>query len=72
MLKDGCSAMHGYLHANKESVVAAEPQNHPVVSSADLVLLDPQVLPPSTSLEDFDTNICAISWFGLYGPYANY
>ena len=72
MLKNGCSAMHGYLHANKESVVAAEPQNHPVVSSADLVLLDPRVLPPSTSLEDFDTNICVISWFGLNGPYANY
>jgi crotonobetainyl-CoA:carnitine CoA-transferase CaiB-like acyl-CoA transferase len=72
LLKGGCSAMHGYLNANKESVVTVDPLMHPAVSAADLILVDPQTLPPSKPLEDFDTNVCAISWFGLNGPYANY
>ena len=73
LLKNGHSALHGYLNANKQSVttggVAA---NHPSVAEADLVLLDPQTLPASVSLQDFDCNLCAISWFGLSGPYSNF
>jgi crotonobetainyl-CoA:carnitine CoA-transferase CaiB-like acyl-CoA transferase len=73
LLKNGCSAMHGYLHANKESVITdGLVTEHPAVLSADLVLLDPQTLEDSADLDDFDTNLCVISWFGLNGPYSAY
>ena len=68
------SAMHGYLHCNKASVVgdhnnlAAEP----AVGAADLVVFDPKTLPHTDSLADIKVNTCAISWFGLTGPYAQY
>lgn len=68
------SAMHGYLHCNKASVVG----NHydlaaePAVTQADLIVYDPATLPSTTSLSGINANTCAISWFGLSGPYANY
>ena len=72
-LANGDSALHGYLHANKEHVVEANSVlDHPAIAAADLVLLDPNTLPSPLSVEDFNTNVCAISWFGLNGPYAQY
>ena len=72
-LANGDSALHGYLHANKEHVVEANSLlDHPAIAAADLVLLDPNTLPSPLSVEDFNTNVCAISWFGLNGPYAQY
>ena len=72
-LANGDSALHGYLHANKEHVVEANSLlDHPAIAAADLVLLDPNTLPSPLSVEDFNTNVCAISWFGLNGPYAKY
>ena len=72
-LSNGDSALHGYLHANKEHVVEANSLlDHPAIAAADLVLLDPNTLPSPLSVEDFNTNVCAISWFGLNGPYAKY
>ena len=68
------SAMHGYLHCNKASVVG----NHydlaaePAVIQADLIVYDPATLPSTDSLAGISTNTCAISWFGLTGPYAQY
>ena len=66
MLDDGSSAMHGYLNANKESVSTDNPLDHPAVVAADLVLVDPS----TCSIDRISTNICAISWFGMNGPYA--
>ena len=68
-LKNGSSALHGYLNVNKESVETSCPNNHPSVLTADLVLMDPNQLPSALSIKDFDANVCAISWFGLNGPY---
>jgi len=40
-LNNGNSAMHGYLHANKESVVVDESLlEHPAIRKADLVLIE--------------------------------
>ena len=73
LLANGDSALHGYLHANKEHVVEANSLlDHPAIAAADLVLLDPNTLPSPLSVEDFNNNVCAISWFGLNGPYAKY
>jgi crotonobetainyl-CoA:carnitine CoA-transferase CaiB-like acyl-CoA transferase len=73
ILSNGDSAMHGYLHANKESVNACKRLiDHPAIIQADLVLLDPFSLPSSISLEKIPSNVCAISWFGMHGPYSNY
>ena len=43
MLSSGNSAMHGYLHANKYSVLASRSlfQDEPGASQADLVSFDP-------------------------------
>ena len=72
-LANGESALHGYLHANKEHVVEGNSLiDHPAVAQADLVLLDPNSLPSSLVLEDISTSVCAISWFGLHGAYAQY
>lgn len=68
LLNNGHSALHSYLNANKESVTTRDPVSHRVVSEADLVLLDPS----TWSLDSIKTNVCAISWFGLNGPYAAY
>ena len=72
LLSNGDSALHGYLHANKASVVTDNAVDHPVVAVADLVLLDQQTLPTRMSLREIETNVCAISWFGLNGPYADF
>ena len=72
LLKNGSSALHGYLNVNKESVVTSCPHKHASVLMADLVLVDPHQLPSELSIEDFDTNVCAISWFGLTGPYTKF
>ena len=72
-LQNGNSAMHGYLHANKESVVVeGSLLEHPAIRKANLVLLDQSTLSSSISLKDFDVNTCVISWFGLDGPYSQY
>ena len=72
-LQNGNSAMHGYLHANKESVLVKDSLlKHPAILKADLVLIDPSTLPDSISLNDFDVNVCVVSWFGLDGPYSKY
>ena len=68
LLNNGHSALHSYLNANKESVTTPDPVSHRAVSEADLVLLDPSTWSPET----IKTNVCAISWFGLNGPYAAY
>ena len=68
------SAMHGYLHCNKASMVG----NHnnlatePAITQADLIIYDPATLPSEDSLAGININTCAISWFGLTGPYAQY
>ena len=73
LLHNGNSAIHAYLHANKESVCCDDLQaSHPAIVAADLVLLDLSTLPSSVSVDDFDTNVCAISWYGLNGPYADF
>lgn len=72
-LENGSSAMHCYLHANKESVFVSDLVNtHPAIAQADLVLMNPYSLPSSLCIDDFDSNVCAISWFGLHGPYSKY
>lgn len=68
LLANGASAMHGYLNANKESVCTDNPVLHPCVAAADLILLDPV----SVDVEDVENNVCAISWFGMNGPYAEF
>lgn len=73
LLNNGNSAIHAYLHANKESVSCEDLLvSHPAIVAADLVLLDLSTLPSSVSVDDFDTNVCAISWYGLNGPYAGF
>lgn len=73
LLKSGDSAIHTYLHANKESVSCNNLlASHPAILAADLVLLDPTNLPPALSKNDFGTNVCAVSWFGLSGPYTDF
>ena len=73
LLNNGNSAIHAYLHANKESVCCDDLlTSHPAIVAADLVLLDLTTLPSSVSVDDFDTNVCAISWYGLNGPYADF
>ena len=72
-LPNGNSAMHGYLNANKESVIVRDSLlSHPMILQADLVLIDLDTLDSSLSLDDFDSNTCVISWFGLDGPYSQY
>ena len=47
-LDNGSSAMHCYLHANKESVFVCDLINtHPAIAQADLVLMYPYSLPSS-------------------------
>jgi len=73
LLNNGNSAIHAYLHANKESVCCDDLlTSHPAIVAADLVLLDLTTLPSSVSVDDFDTNVCALSWYGLNGPYADF
>jgi crotonobetainyl-CoA:carnitine CoA-transferase CaiB-like acyl-CoA transferase len=69
MLSSGDSAMHGYLHTNKYSVLASRSlfQDEPVASQADLVVFDPENLPTTNYLTDIDINTCAVSWYGLTG-----
>ena len=63
MLSSGDSAMHGYLHTNKYSVLASHSlfQDEPVASQADLVIFDPEHLPNMDYLTDIDINTCAVS-----------
>ena len=49
-LNNGNSAIHAYLHANKESVSCDDLlTGHPAIAAADLVLLDIATLPSSLS-----------------------
>ena len=67
-LQNGNSAMHGYLHANKESVVANDSLlKHPAILKADLVLLDPSTLAASISLDVVDVKVCFVGLFGVGG-----
>ena len=73
LLGNGNSAIHAYLHANKQSVCCnGSVLTHPAIVAADLVLVDMTTLPASLGVDDFDTNVCAISWYGLTGPYAGF
>ena len=74
MLSSGDSAMHGYLHTNKYSVLASHSlfQDEPVASQADLVIFDPEHLPNTDYLTDIDINTCAVSWYGLTGRYSSF
>ena len=73
ILNNGDSSLHGYLHANKESVRNfGELICHPAIIEADLVLLDPFLLPTYGDLSHIRANTCAISWFGSDGPYSHY
>ena len=74
MLSSGDSAMHGYLHTNKYSVLASHSlfQDEPVASQADLVIFDPEHLPKKDYLTDIDINTCAVSWYGLTGRYSSF
>ena len=73
LLSGGESAMHGYLHTNKQSVIGSKThlKDEPVTVNADLVIYDPSHLPRQDYLADIDRNTCAISWYGLTGPYAS-
>lgn len=73
LLANGDSAMHAYLHTNKQSVVATRPRltDEPVLRRADLVIFDPDYLAHADGLSDIKTNTCAISWYGLTGPYSD-
>ncbi len=73
LLASGESAMHGYLHTNKQSVVGQQRflRDEPVTAQADLVIYDPNHLPQTDFLTDIGCSTCAISWYGLTGPYAN-
>ena len=57
LLPSGDSAMHGYLHANKHSVLASCKQFHeePLAHRADLVIFDPDRLPNGHYLLNIDT-----------------
>jgi crotonobetainyl-CoA:carnitine CoA-transferase CaiB-like acyl-CoA transferase len=72
LLPSGESAMHGYLHTNKKSVIGyrAYLKDEPAIVNADLVIYDPNHLPRPDYLADIERNTCAISWYGLTGPYA--
>ena len=74
MLSSGDSAMHGYLHTNKYSVLASHSlfQDEPVASQADLVIFDPERLPNTDYLAGIDINTCAVSWYGLTGRYSSF
>ena len=73
LLDNGSSAIHAYLHANKQSVCWTDSLlMHPAIAAADLVILDVSTLPTSLAVDDFETNVCAISWYGLTGPYAGF
>jgi crotonobetainyl-CoA:carnitine CoA-transferase CaiB-like acyl-CoA transferase len=74
LLPSGDSAMHGYLHANKHSVLASCTQFHeePLAETADLVIFDPDRLTNADYLLNIDTNTCAVSWYGLTGRYSSY
>ena len=73
LLANGTSAIHAYLHANKQSVCWTDSLlMHPAIAAADLVILDVSTLPTSLAVDDFETNVCAISWYGLTGPYAGF
>jgi len=73
LLDNGTSAIHAYLHANKQSVCWTDSLlMHPAIAAADLVILDVSTLPTSLAVDDFETNVCAISWYGLTGPYAGF
>lgn len=68
------SAMHGYLHCNKASVVGNHNDlaSEPALTHTDLIVYAPETLPNAASLTNINANTCAISWFGLTGPYAKY
>jgi crotonobetainyl-CoA:carnitine CoA-transferase CaiB-like acyl-CoA transferase len=70
-LQNGSSALFGYLNAGKESVTAEQPLQHPAVLSANLVIVEPSESSIDL-LEEIPGNVCAISWFGLDGPYADF
>ena len=73
LLDNGTSAIHAYLHANKQRVCWTDSLlMHPAIAAADLVILDVSTLPTSLAVDDFETNVCAISWYGLTGPYAGF
>ena len=73
LLDNGTSAIHAYLNAHKQSVCCTDSVlTHPATLAADLVILDVSTLPTSLAVDDFDTNVCAISWYGLTGPYAGF
>ena len=73
ILRNGDSALHGYLNANKESIISfGQLIDHPSIIEADLVLLDPFSLPSCVDLNRIRSNTCAISWFGSEGPYSHY
>lgn len=73
LLDNGTSSIHAYLHANKQSVCWTDSVlTHPAIVAADLVILDVSTLPTSLAVDDFETNVCAISWYGLTGPYAGF
>ena len=71
LLANGDSAMHAYLNTNKHSVVATQSRlmDEPTMGQADLVIYDPESLSPAGGLSGAETNTCAISWYGLSGPY---
>ena len=71
LLATGDSAMHAYLNTNKHSVVATRPllSDEPVLQRADLVIYDPESLSPAEDISSIGTNTCALSWYGLSGPY---
>ncbi len=74
LLDNGDSAMHGYLHANKLSVLASKARfaDEPLAQQADLIFFDPELLPSADYLLNIAANTCAISWYGLSGPYSKF
>ena len=66
------SAMHAYLHTNKQSVRASaldEPALHSLIASAGLVLDDGN---PTAGTDACTSVHSSISWFGKGGPYEGF
>ena len=72
LLPSGESAMHGYLHANKISVIARQElfSEEPLASVADLVIYDPELLPRADYLARLAVSTCSVSWYGESGRYS--
>jgi len=66
------SALHAYLSTNKASVVRDEAALDVLCRGADVLLAAPPDEPARLARDYSNAIVCAISWFGLPGPYGDY